>query len=58
MDYIDKNKVYFGGRISPGIEMRYNSLKKFTKNLPKLTINTSFNLIGNDTNSSIDFTAY
>ena len=53
MDYIDKNKVYFGGRISPGIEMRYNSLKKFTKNLPKLTINTSFNLIGNDTNSSI-----
>ena len=53
MDFIDKNKVYFGGRISPGVEMRYNSLNKLTKNLPKLTLNQSYSPIGVDTNSSI-----
>jgi len=53
MDFIDKNKVYSGGRISPGVEMRYNSLNKLTKNLPKLTLNQSYSPIGVDTNSSI-----
>lgn len=53
IDFIDKKKTYHGGRISPGIEMRYKSLDKFTNSLPKLTLNFEFNFIGNDTSSSI-----
>ena len=52
-DFIDENGEYFGGRISPGIEMRYNSLNKFTDLLPKLSISTDSKFIGDDTNSSI-----
>ena len=53
IDFIDQNKEYQGGRISPGIEMRYKSLHKFTSNLPKLTISNTAQQIGKDTNSSI-----
>ena len=53
IDFIDKKKVYHGGRISPGIEMRYKSLDLFTNNLPKLQSTLEFNFIGNDTSSSI-----
>ena len=53
IDFIDQNKEYQGGRISPGIEMRYKSLNKFTSNLPKLTISNTAQQIGKDTNSSI-----
>ena len=53
IDFIDQNKEYHGGRISPGIEMRYKSLHKFTSNLPKLTISNTALQIGKDTNSSI-----
>lgn len=52
-DFIDENGEYYGGRISPGIEMRYNSLNKFTDLLPKLSISTDSKFIGDDTNSSI-----
>lgn len=53
IDFIDQNKEYQGGRISPGIEMRYKSLHKFTSQLPKLCINNNAQQIGKDTNSSI-----
>jgi len=53
IDFIDKNKEFQGGRISPGLEMRYKSLHKFTEKLPKLSITTDFDTIGRDTNSSI-----
>lgn len=53
IDFIDQNKEYQGGRISPGIEMRYKSLHKYTSNLPKLTISNTALQIGKDTNSSI-----
>ena len=53
IDFIDQNKEYQGGRISPGIEMRYKSLHKYTSNLPKLTISNTAQQIGKDTNSSI-----
>jgi len=53
IDFIDQNKEYQGGRISPGIEMRYKSLNKYTSNLPKLTISNTAQQIGKDTNSSI-----
>ena len=46
-DFIDLNKVYQGGRISPGIEMRYKSLHEFTgHNLPKITFHSDDYFIG------------
>ena len=52
-DFINKNKEYFGGRISPGLEMRYKSLNEFTELLPKLSVSGESKFIGNDTDSSI-----
>jgi type III pantothenate kinase len=37
-DFIDKNNIYHGGAISPGIYLRYKSLNDYTANLPLLTI--------------------
>ena len=52
-DFIDSNQVYQGGRISPGIEMRYKSLHEFTDNLPKITSNSYDYFIGKSTRESI-----
>jgi len=51
-DFINANKKYLGGAISPGIVLRYRSLHEFTANLPLLEQN-NFELIGNDTESAI-----
>jgi len=51
-DFVDANKNYFGGAISPGIGIRYRALHTFTANLPQLEI-TDFSLIGTNTNESI-----
>ncbi len=51
-DFVDHKGVYFGGAISPGINLRYQSLNTFTANLPKLEI-AKFSLIGRDTKSSM-----
>lgn len=52
-DFINKDKEYFGGRISPGLEMRYKSLNEFTELLPQLSISGESKFIGDDTDSSI-----
>tara|TARA_B100000683_G_scaffold276795_1_gene332171 strand:+ start:1312 stop:2016 length:705 start_codon:yes stop_codon:yes gene_type:complete len=52
-DLIDLNKVFLGGRISPGIEMRYKSLYEFTDNLPKITFHSENYFIGKSTKESI-----
>ena len=52
-DFINKNKTYFGGRISPGLKMRYKSLNEFTELLPKLSVSGESKFIGDDTDSSI-----
>ena len=53
IDFINKQKVYNGGRISPGIRMRYKALNQFTSCLPLCEFSESSMLLGNDTNSSI-----
>ena len=53
IDFANKNKQYLGGRISPGIAMRYHSLHNFTAKLPLLKYNKKHMYLGNDTNSSI-----
>jgi len=53
IDFISKEKVYKGGRISPGIAMRYKALHQFTGKLPSCSFSEDIMLMGEDTNSSI-----
>jgi type III pantothenate kinase len=52
-DFITRNNEYFGGSISPGIEMRFKALHEFTHQLPLLTQTEPVYLIGKNTNESI-----
>lgn len=52
-DFIDKDLNYYGGAISPGLRLRYESLHNYTANLPLLTQKENANLIGNTTADSI-----
>ncbi len=52
-DFIDANKNYHGGAISPGLQMRFNSLNYFTENLPLLKPAEKFMITGQSTNESI-----
>jgi type III pantothenate kinase len=52
-DFIDAEQNYLGGAISPGLQMRYKSLKTFTSNLPLLDKITPNQRIGNSTEASI-----
>jgi len=45
--------VYKGGNISPGIEMRFKSLHKFTSRLPLLSIRENYTFPGLNTNDAI-----
>jgi type III pantothenate kinase len=52
-DFIDENDNYYGGAISPGIRLRYESLHQQTEKLPLLTKKYPDNYIGNSTQESI-----
>ena len=41
-DFIDAGKNYFGGSISPGLNMRYNALNYYTSALPLVNSNDEF----------------
>jgi type III pantothenate kinase len=48
-EFIDDQKRYHGGAISPGINIRYEGMHKFTKRLPLVANNSKAPLIGNTT---------
>ena len=52
-DFKTTDEAYIGGAISPGLEMRFQSLHKFTANLPLIKPKPDAELIGNSTESSI-----
>lgn len=52
-DFIDSDKNYLGGAISPGLKLRYKSLHTYTAKLPLLNISIPENYIGNETNEAI-----
>jgi type III pantothenate kinase len=53
IDFLSKKGEYIGGRISPGIEIRYKALHTFTDKLPLVKKENTIPVIGNDTVSSI-----
>ena len=53
-DFINDKNQYLGGAISPGLNMRYKSLNEFTSKLPLVSIESSENLIANQTIDSIN----
>ena len=53
IDFIDCNNNFYGGSISPGIDMRYKSLNNYTANLPLLEISDKFSYPGDSTETSI-----
>lgn len=53
-DWIDAEGNYFGGSISPGLNMRYKALNYYTGALPLINADDRFNdFYGNDTTSAI-----
>ncbi|MEC7864168.1 MAG: type III pantothenate kinase, partial [Bacteroidota bacterium] len=53
IDFVSAKGEYIGGRISPGIEMRYKALHTFTDKLPLVQKEKTTSIIGDDTTSSI-----
>ncbi|MFP4620430.1 MAG: type III pantothenate kinase [Bacteroidales bacterium] len=52
-DFINKQKAYLGGNISPGLSMRYQALHQFTSRLPLLQKEEDSDLLGDNTNKAI-----
>lgn len=52
-DFINREKEYLGGAISPGMQMRFKALHTFTSKLPLVSVLTDPPLTGTDTDSSI-----
>ena len=57
-DFIDSKNIYYGGAISPGINLRYSSLNEHTSNLPLLEFKEIETLIGTNTEDSIHSGVY
>ena len=53
VDFLSDKGEYLGGKISPGIEMRYRALHNFTDKLPLIQKEKKIPIFGNDTNSAI-----
>lgn len=52
-DFVNKNKEYLGGAISPGINIRFQSLHNFTAQLPLIKAKIPDNITGRTTEESI-----
>lgn len=52
-DFVNQEGNYYGGAISPGLQMRYKSLHVFTDKLPLLEPSEIVELVGNSTEKSI-----
>lgn len=52
-DFVNNEGSYYGGAISPGLQMRYKALHVFTEKLPLLEPTEICELVGNSTETSI-----
>lgn len=59
-DVVDANKNYYGGSISPGVNLRFKALNQFTGKLPLVAFEEieEPNLIGDSTHNSIKSGVY
>jgi len=52
-DFLTARNVYFGGSISPGLEMRFKALHRFTGRLPLVVAEPQKGFLGRNTKESI-----
>lgn len=52
-DLLDVSKCYYGGVISPGLNMRFQSMHQFTEKLPLITSFDMTSLVGDTTTSAM-----
>ena len=52
-DFVDSEKRYHGGAISPGLTMRLKALHTYTSKLPLISLKADVELTGNTTENSI-----
>lgn len=52
-NFVNRDRQFMGGSISPGMEMRFRSLQHFTARLPLVEKDWNFPLIGYDTRTNI-----
>jgi len=52
-DFVNNQREFIGGSISPGMRLRYASLHQYTAKLPHLEASKSFDLIGKNTTEAI-----
>jgi type III pantothenate kinase len=53
-DFVNKNREYLGGSISPGVKMRLTALHEKTKKLPMVTVTEEDpHFLGTDTNNAV-----
>lgn len=52
-DFVTRQEEYFGGSISPGIDMRFRALHEFTARLPLLERSETVYLIGKNTQEAM-----
>ena len=53
-DFLSQEGAYLGGAISPGLQMRFKSLKHFTGKLPLVQPQSFFSLFGDSTETAIN----
>ena len=53
IDVIDRNGVFKGGLISPGIQMRFRAMNEYTASLPLIEFNTNVTFPGKSTEESM-----
>ena len=52
-NFVNRDRQFMGGSISPGMEMRFRSLQHFTARLPLVEKDWNFPLVGYDTRTNI-----
>ncbi len=52
-DFVDATGQYWGGRIAPGMRMRFQALAQFTARLPLVEPEPIYQIVGDSTKSSI-----
>lgn len=52
-DFVDDKGRYHGGSISPGVDMRFQSMHNFTSSLPLVDLKEPVKYVGDDTESAL-----